>query len=86
MRNENKKTKGATMKHEIKSYVTATGRDCSKGRKNRTFTKMYELYIDGRYVDTFDLLRDAKKALTEYENGKTINYPFSVDPIFEESI
>ena len=83
MGNKNK-IKGAEMKHEIKTYLSIGSGWNRKGRKNTTTSKKYELYIDGRYVNTFDLLRDAKRAIEEYKNGEEIHFPFKNNPVFEE--
>lgn len=57
--------------YEIKKYQVCAGKEFNRnGSRNRTFTNKYELYADGKYVKTFNLLREAKKAIELHKGGK----------------
>ena len=63
--------------YEIKKVRAAVGHGFNrKGVRNSTFTNRYELYADGEYVKTFDLLRELKRAVELYKGGKEIFFPF----------
>ena len=65
------------MVFETKKVRVATGHGFNrKGVRNSTFNSNYELYADGEYVETFDLLKEAKKAIESYKSGKEIYFPF----------
>ena len=58
--------KGNKMKYEIKSYDTSASGNRYTMRhgipvRNTSTVKVYEVYINGKFVDSFNLLRDAKK-------------------------
>ena len=67
METKNTHTRKETkMKYEIKSYDTpASGNRYTMRHgipvRNTSTVKVYEVYINGKFVDSFNLLRDAKK-------------------------
>ena len=52
------------MEYQIKPYEVHAGHRLDRnGRRNTTMRKQYEIYINGEYHKTTDLLRDAKRLI-----------------------
>ena len=57
------------MKYEIKSRLVNAGNSIDRhGNHNRTMRKKYELYVDGKFVNEYYRLRDAKLRFKQIES------------------